>query len=377
VSTQPGNLGDIIHNRNIIRVFGQLGSVIVDDHYLEEKYCRPLGVCRAQMLSINRSLPDLRKLSGIVKLMLGRSKPYVAVVRVATAQWYRYDIRSIIYEFTVLLIFTLLHFRGIEIYQFGMTSQPSKLHGVLLRIERAKSRMHRIYGVRDIIVYEQLKSLAFCNLFYCPDIFYWDTPRACHHDTIARREAMPTILISLRKNIPDHPSQPDYENKLTEKASRIVDSFPPDARVVFSYQVPMDYEINRRLFEKHKARGNCHFVESCLDEHAAGSLYSESSLIISNRQHCLLYGAKLGVPILALTDTNWHWKLCGALHDLGIPEYLADINEDDEDVIGKCKRILQEESSISKKLITAVEKKRDEAMRFLRERFNLPELVTV
>jgi len=376
ISNLPDNLGDFIQIRNIIRVLRQLRNLIIDDHYLNEEHCRSLGLSQTQLLSNNRHFPDLRKLTGVLKLVFGRNRQYDAVARGPAAREYRYDTVSIIHQLGSLLIYTLLHLKGIKIYQFGMTSDPSKLRGILLRIERAQSRMHSIYSVRDINVYEQLKALHFTNLFYCPDIFYWDTPKTSHYDGIERQGGIPTVLISLRRNIPNHPDESGYECKLMGKVSAIIDSLHKDTRIIFSYQVLADYEINLLLFEKHKARGNCDFIESCLHEHSAESIYSKCDLIISNRQHCLLYGAKLGIPIMALTDVNLHWKLRGAIHDLGISDYLADINDDDAHVINKCKEILQQRDSISNKLMIAVRKKRDEAMKFLRERLR-PEIEVI
>ncbi|MEM5861152.1 MAG: polysaccharide pyruvyl transferase family protein [Candidatus Aenigmatarchaeota archaeon] len=373
LGNQPDNLGDFIQNLNIIRTFQHLGEVIVDDHYLNNKQIKELGLSDRNLLSRNASLSNLRKFSGLVKIALSRSRPYHIILRVPTAREFKYDIKTVIRELKLLLVLALLHFKKIKIYQFGMTCDSSKLRGILLQIVRIQSKLHDIYAVRDINLYHKLKALRFDNIYYCPDIFYWDwnvcsgrTPNITQMEYRNR-----TILFSLRRRLPDHPNPLEFERKLREKVKAIIDSLSEDIRIVFSYQVPEDYEWNRFLFENYKGRYNCEFVNYCLTKEMADDLYSNCDLIISNRQHCLLYGAKLGTPIMALTDPKVHWKLRGALEDLNVIEFLADINDDNASVIKKCHILLQRKIAISEKLLTAVEKKKEEAARFLREQVGL------
>lgn len=369
ISNQPDNLGDVIQNRNLIQILVRKWPVIIDDRYLKENHLNSLCVQRSQLLSENKSLPNPRTMGGLLKLMI-HFKSYEAVIRLPASVQYYGTAREIFREAANLFVYALLRFKGIKIYQFGMTCNPTKLHGLPLLLERVKSKIYTIYSVRDVDVAEQLKGLSFSNLAYCPDIFYWDAPNV-YRSAISKSSKPLTILFSFRKTIPDASCETEYLNGLKQKVACIVNALDSDTKLVFAYQVPMDYEMNYLLYEQHKARGNCRFEEKCLDISTAETLYSQCNLVISNRQHVLLYGAKLGVPMLALTDTQKHWKLSGAIRDLGMSDYLADIHEKDEDIIARCKMILENEGAISQQLMAAVEAKREEAMKFLQDRLHL------
>lgn len=367
ITNQPDNLGDIIQNRNLIKMFRKFGDVVVDDHYFKNEHCRAMGIAWDELLSNNKKLPNLRSIWGILKIFFGKSKYYDLVIRLVTVQEYEHSVKYIVRELERLLLFILLRLRGIQLYQFGMTCNPNKLYGIILRIERAQAKLHKIFGVRDITVYRTLIKLGFRHLYYCPDVFYWDIG-AKVGESKSSKEGY--IIVSLRKNIPELSGTREYEIKLVEKVQNIINAFK-SKKVVFCYQVQADYEFNKFLYDKFKNVGNCEFIGSCLDEKSAVKLYSEADLIISNRQHCLLFGAKLGTPILALTDVKAHWKLKGAFFDLGIPELLVDIGENATKFVDKCQRIIEKRDSIGNLLRSLIQKKRERALEFLRKEFHV------
>jgi hypothetical protein len=151
------------------------------------------------------------------------------------------------------------------------------------------------------------------------------------------------VVICLRPDIPEV-ADLDATSDLTRmRVAEILDRLDPKVEVVFSFQVDRDGDYVKSLYEVHKDRPNTRFEPECQTAESAFELYRETSVILSNRLHCLLYGLTVGAAPVALTDWEQHTKIRYAWKDFEISDYCFDLNGSVDEGMKTLNSILSDE----------------------------------
>lgn len=325
IGNQPDNLGDVILNRSLIETFEKRGDVFVDDFYLDDGYLDGFGVSRDRLMSERKDLPDPRTNTGKLRWVFG-AQTFQCFSRYPGHYFPRKGFKWLLHDLKMAVFYTLLKMRGIKVILVGVTIDTTHLKGLKGLLWRWQASQHELFSVRDKTIYEDLKKLGFSTVKHVPDLFLLSTR---DEEPVLEKdleERTKRVVICLRPDIPEV-AVPGATSDLTRaRVAEILERLDPEIEVVFSFQVDRDGEYVKSLYEAHKNRPNTRFESECQTVESAFELYRESSVILSNRLHCLLYGLTVGAAPVALTDWEQHTKIRYAWKDFEISDYRFDLN---------------------------------------------------
>lgn len=328
IGNQPDNLGDVILNNNLIEVYRKRGEVIVDDHYLDDAYTQQIDFSDGKVSLMSKcSLPNPRKLGGLLSMIFTLKRPYDAISRYPGHYEPGRSPKHLLHGLLTAVIYTLFRLRGYRIILVGITMSTKNLRGPRLLLERWQAAMHSLYSVRDLTVRDELKALGIGCVQHVPDVFLLATPPespVSQNDLEARDYKR--IIICLRPDVHESSDEAKVRETTKQRVRELLDALPSEEyEVVFSFQVARDHDYNAELYESCKDRPNTRFLPECQTVESARDLYVNATLVLSNRLHCLLYGVSHGVPVLAFTDWTGHKKIIGAWKDFELDDYHYDI----------------------------------------------------
>lgn len=342
IGNQPDNLGDVILNRSLIETFEKKGEVFVDDCYLNNEYLEDFGVSRDHLMSERKDLPNPRTNGGKLSWIFG-SQVFQCFSRYPGHYFPRKGFKWLIHDLKMAVFYTLLKMRGIKVILVGVTIDTTLLKGLKGFLWRWQASQHELFSVRDKTIYEDLKERGFSTVKHVPDLFLLSTrdeEPVVEEDLEGRTKR---VVICLRPDIPEV-AVPGATSDLTRtRIAEILDRLDPEVEVVFSFQVDRDGEYVKSLYEAHKERPNTRFEPECQTVESAFELYRETSVILSNRLHCLLYGLTVGAAPVALTDWEQHTKIRYAWKDFEISDYCFDLNGSVDEGMKTVNSILSDE----------------------------------
>ena len=342
IGNQPDNLGDVILNRSLIETFEKRGEVFVDDFYLNDEYLEDFGVSRDHLISERKDLPNPRTNSGKLSWIFG-SQVFQCFSRYPGHYFPRKGFKWLIHDLKMAVFYTLLKMRGIKVILVGVTIDTTLLKGFKGFLWRWQASQHELFSVRDKTIYEDLRERGFSTVKHVPDLFLLST---CDEEPVLESDLegrTKRVVICLRPDIPEVVDLNATSDLTRMRVAEILDSLDPKVEVVFSFQVDRDGEYVKSLYEAHKDRPNTRFEPVCQTVESAFKLYRETSVILSNRLHCLLYGLTVGAAPVALTDWEQHTKIRYAWKDFEISDYCFDLKGSVDDGMKTVNSILSDE----------------------------------
>lgn len=335
-----GNLGDLIILKMLLVNLREHGRLIVNDRGVPNWYCQQIGLTeqeRATSYSVNYSI--------LVFLFRFRYKANIYLVA-RPGQNFGYgsfSINSLFKRIISVSYFALLSILGIRTCKLG-TSIDS-LSTVMKIEEKIKSKLMYFYSVRDSQSKNYVNSVGISKVEMFPDLAWLIRPQKSPKD-VAQLMVIPNgmnksikingnhIIFSFRTSPHSSISTTEYNNKLFTVLDKIVKLFCEEQsyKLVICYQVDQDYELSKLLKMRYEKLCELIFIERQIDTRLMSSLYSEASMVFSNRLHVLLFSAILGSLPVAVVDVDKHEKIVGIFSDAKIERLLLDINDREQNI---------------------------------------------
>lgn len=166
------------------------------------------------------------------------------------------------------------------------------------------------YGLRDHESLRALQGAGIDSATYFPDLaFLIEKRQAVVPETIRTR-----ILFSLRKDVPDVKVDSDRADLTGAAFDQIVHSLPSAKRKYASlfFQVDEDFLFMKELAKK----SDLDFRHEKLNRSDFMAFYANGQVVVSNRLHCLLFGAIGGAVPIALIYRE-HRKIVSLFETVG------------------------------------------------------------
>jgi hypothetical protein len=163
------------------------------------------------------------------------------------------------------------------------------------------------------------------------------------------------LAFSFRRAFPESGDMDGYDDWLREALGRFIRSLPGEVRKqsVFFHQVDEDASFVAELALENSVR----FKDEPLHITTYKDFYREFDLVVSNRLHCLLFGAACGAVPVALTDQR-HTKLVSLFNGLGWGNLLI-LRNGEASETSRFREILAGGQGIRPNLASALERQRD------------------
>ncbi|MBF7072160.1 polysaccharide pyruvyl transferase family protein [Glaciecola sp. MH2013] len=220
-----------------------------------------------------------------------------------------------------------------------------------LSVERFKSKMYELYGLRDN---ESVKMCNSSSMKYFPDLAFLSTDIV---ETNLNPADNDICFLSFRSKFPDAETSSDYLQKITSKITSFLEN-SSFRKVVIGYQVVEDKETSLEIFNSLSGLQGIEVVnvEDMLDLKEINEIISKSSLVISNRLHVLLPALISGIPHVALTDIRLHKKIKSLYETIGAGFVLQDVTDEANIEISSynCKKGLLELSKQQKNIANEI-----------------------
>jgi polysaccharide pyruvyl transferase WcaK-like protein len=172
-------------------------------------------------------------------------------------------------------------------------------------------------GVRDDESLQALRDAGCGNANYFPDLAFLleaqpiDAPRRA-------------IAMSFRNTIPEDHHSADYEQHLTTAVAALVSSLNAVDRsdVVGFHQVEADASFVEELCQRHGLQR----ARERLTLSSYARFFAGARIVVSNRLHCLLLGARCGAIPVALTIGR-HSKVVSLFRTVGWESLVLDVTD--------------------------------------------------
>ena len=315
---QSENAGDVLINREAVKLMLRYGKVIILSKGLPKKYIDEIS--SGEAVSINKGFSNV--IFTALKSLFGSATEdknntiYFCLPPGHLRKEGRHSLISAFRILAFLLPFWVL--RG-RVFRLGHSIEGRAwLNGFL---ESLISRLCRIYGVRDEI------SLAYCDYFkfknyrYFPD-FSWAL------STLSKQsdEKNDIVVLSFRSNKHGRLDQEEYLNEhIGYLRNMVVTEGYKHYKYIVSYQVGFDKAAAERIFMSLKLLCNIEMIPDRLDVEDARKLYAEARYVFSNRLHVLMLAGFSGALPIALIKGRDHIKINSLFIDSNIQDCLIDV----------------------------------------------------
>lgn len=308
--TQYENLGDLIINRECLRLMRMNGRLVVNVRNVPSSFVDELKLHRAELchssyefgvrllISAMRNHP-----SYLVLVPGGLSDPAEGRQRLA--------------DYVIICIYHILKAAGVRIIRLGASFGPFSPSRE--SIERMKSAAMATIGLRDTISINYARRIGVKTVSPFPD-FAFLLP--CMGKPLPGNPDDPYAVVSFRAE--NHKDSHD----LLKAARIMLAGIDPERklRVVFSAQVERDETLCHWLAAEMGAERRSAVVSASVGEPALFDLYRSAAVVLSNRLHVLLFALSCGTAIWALVNEVRNKKIIGLFQDVGLGNRLVDIN---------------------------------------------------
>jgi polysaccharide pyruvyl transferase WcaK-like protein len=214
-------------------------------------------------------------------------------------------------------------------------------------------------GVRDDESLRALRDAGYANATYFPDLAF-----LVQREPVATPASRSAIALSFRNRIPEDHHSSEYERHLTNAIEAIlssVDSADRSGAVGF-HQVEADAQFVETICQAHGLQ--CAPEMLTLSSYA--SFFAGAAIVLSNRLHCLLFGARYGAVPVALT-MNRHSKVVSLFRTVGWNSLVLDVT--DARCIERFQAIRRDAGSLRTLVSTTFERQQTLAKDILQQRF--------
>ncbi|MFH4803750.1 polysaccharide pyruvyl transferase family protein [Vibrio diabolicus] len=305
--TQYENYGDLVINRNLMKMLREHGDIIVDTAGVPESY----------LLSLELNDKEVFKgksfLLKIIKDSLSKNDTVLFFTKPGHVS-YENKLSSIIRQAITALVYRVMYLCGVKICRFG--GSVGNETGFARYIEIYKGKLYNKYIVRDSGSFKLAKDKGYQNLDLASDLAF---NCECYFDENKNKDHK-NIIASFRKGIDISKLKP-----LVNKLSSVYN-------VEGLIQVDRDSNFMSELFKNQsfeKYLSTSDSFESQIIES-----YSKNDIAISNRLHVLLLSASHGVVPFAYVNKD-NKKIIDIYNDLDLTDLLIFENESIDDIFDK------------------------------------------
>ncbi len=298
--TQPYNAGDLLINRMLLEELGKYGKVFVDCYNCPEDF-------RSFLIGNTDNIVDVYKTYGIT-LKKGCLISFAKLVKKENIQLYTQSpgpinkISDIKLRFSFSLIYKILSFLRIPIVCIGNCCSSA-----IVTRTNVVSKSVASYYVRSEKAVSFLKQCGAENVHYIPDLAY------LYHSRIVETEKKKIAAFSFRE-------VKENLNLFIEWIRDVIFFLiRNDYKIVFYHQVKTDKCFMRTLYDAIGIK-EIELISEVIWYDTFG-FYTDKSIIISNRLHCLLLGAVYNAVPLAYIDNDRLTRKITDVFDSSMGEY--------------------------------------------------------
>lgn len=304
--TQYENLGDLVINRECIRLLRMHGDVIVNASGVPAFFLEGLQLAEEEVCIDNK-----RFHWGLLK---SRRKSFLVLVPGAMPsklQW-----TELPRQLLVALHFKLLALRGVRIIKAGVSID--NLSPLRRFVERLKSQSMAFLGPRDAASLVRARSFGLRNVGPFQDFAF-----LLPVEKKIPRENEP-IVVSFRAN----------DNvevcEILSVIDPIVMQIDPDhlREIVFVSQVEHDRHWAESFIAHFRERRVVVHIDHSEGVDQVFAVYDRAVCVLSNRLHVLLFALSRGAPIWAVVDPDRNAKIVGLFADVGLGDRLLSLSEE-------------------------------------------------
>lgn len=320
--TQYQNLGDVIINREVLRLLEGYGDIHLDEGGMPRAYLDKLCAIKiARRYSFQFGFMAQLLLLAIKRLFNPRLPRIYYVLNpggftgMGADNW-----KAVAKQFTLIFIYMILFALGVRIIRLG--ASYDNLSPLKVWLERIKSNFMYANTLRDQEALHYASQIGLKKICFFPDMAFMLQPNRTQL-TVHPANQAPYVVLSMRSGEKDQ----SYDQKLT-KALQVL--FADDGAVckVFTSQVFFDINWNATLAGSLNVDG-VKVVLDYNDEDQLFPIYREAVAVYSNRLHVLLFAMRQGVPAYPVVDLEKNVKITGIYQDLGLGSMLININDTD------------------------------------------------
>lgn len=312
LSTQFENYGDLVINRECMKLLRKHGKLVVQANYAPEDFLKRLGVSTDE--KSGRRFTFARGLIGNAL----RGKPtYLVLVPGAISgdltrgQWLRHLGLAATYRSLAIL--------GVRIVRLGASMDP--LTKRRAPIERWKSHAMHFIGLRDQLSIDAAARAGLQHTASFPD-FAWMLPARDLEVASNKSE----IFLSFRAS--NNLELDDVASAVSEYLAQVDPK--KNAALTLVCQVERDRATCRELAQRIQAGREVTYLDVEQGESDLLDAYANAAVVLSNRLHVLLFAARQGAPIRAFVHPDRNQKIIGLFQDSGIGERLVNITQINE-----------------------------------------------
>lgn len=318
--TQYQNLGDVIINREVLKLLEPYGDIHLDEGGMPTSYLDKLKHIRiARRYDSQATFISQLFLLAIKRLFNpGLPQVYYVLNPGGFTGMGADNIKSILKQFVLIFIYFVLFVLGVRIIRLG--ASYDNLSPLKVWLERIKSHFMFANTLRDQEALQYAGKIGLKKTSFFPDMAFMLKPhpgKLMVHPV----DQQPYVVLSFRSGEKDQA----YDHKLTTALQAL---FADSAHLtkVFSSQVFFDIGWNAVLANKLQVAGE-KVVLDYNDEDQLFPVYREATAVYSNRLHVLLFAMRQGVPAFPVVDLEKNVKITGIYQDLGLSGMLIDIND--------------------------------------------------
>lgn len=281
--TQQFNAGDLLINRMLIEELSHYGTVYVDCYNCSESFKSILIGNSPCIIDVYSTYRFSLKKGSFFSFARFLKEKNVALYTQSPGPLNK--VHNILVKTSFKIIRNVLSIMHIPFIRIGSCCSAAMLSNINV-LENSNVQ----YYVRSNKSVEFLKQFRNYGIHYIPDLAY------LYRDHVEISEKLKIAVMSFRKVT-------ESLNEFISWVRNCIDLLNENGyKVIFYYQVEPDYEFMKYLYD---SIGN-EFISlrSDLVWYDNFDFYSDKSIVISNRLHCLLLGALYDAVPLAYVDNN-------------------------------------------------------------------------
>lgn len=300
LNIQHQNLGDLLINRELIRLAAEVGRVYVDTAQCPPHVWKEICALRASNISQINGLYSMMKAVAKERFSGRRCVYLLTPGGNAGAS----SFRSVGSEIKSLLQIYGIAMTGIRLIHLGVSYE--RLGSIRTRFIRLRALVLAAHYVRDARSFALLKGSGIRVSGIMPDLafnlFAEDRAPRLHAEDNGERRTRKRVVLSFRCD-----QREDQLDRVKNFLVRAFEELPPDTEYTVYSQVRYDDQTARDLFLWMKKIGlvttYLRIVEDGIS--AATNTFRNSDIVLSNRLHVLLLGGAAGcVMIPCVEDVN-------------------------------------------------------------------------
>jgi polysaccharide pyruvyl transferase WcaK-like protein len=319
--TQHQNLGDVVINRNLVQLAGEFGQVHIFEGKMPRAFLNAIGADNHKCFS---SIIDFSFF--IISMGIQRLLPWkhLKLYFLLNPGGFSGGLTLLGFgrQICILVLYAVLKILGIRIVRLGASMGP--FSPMRAKIERLKALFIHTNSVRDSISLTYMRSIGIDRIQHFPDLAFLLLPNNSSPATSRTTNDSQYVAFSFRR-YPKSANCDDRTYLTIEKVAQTLQQNTP-TQYLFTSQVEFDVDWNANLAARLSSKGYTSNVVSSRSEQSLMSVYRECVSVFSNRLHVLLFAMRQGALAFAVIDTTLNQKILGIYSDLGLQDFIVDIN---------------------------------------------------